>query len=123
MLVVVFSKMHDGKRVLECLKKGVRIGNQCMDPSVQVQLFVELLNHYIYFYEKDNDQVSAQIFIMYVLATVTLYVISFIYFYHEVKINSQTKKQQYMDKHGSINIILDSFSRSMTFKVLLFKRH
>ena len=49
--------MHDGKRVLECLKKGVRIGNQCMDPSVQVQLFVELLNHYIYFYEKDNDQV------------------------------------------------------------------
>jgi Vacuolar protein sorting-associated protein 35 len=50
--------MHDGKRVLECLKKGVRIANQCMDPSVQVQLFVELLNHYIYFYEKGNDQVS-----------------------------------------------------------------
>ncbi|KAJ9581751.1 hypothetical protein L9F63_003820 [Diploptera punctata] len=54
------KEMHDGKRVLECLKKGVRIGNQCMDPSVQVQLFVELLNHYIYFYEKDNDQVTVQ---------------------------------------------------------------
>ncbi|GFG38277.1 hypothetical protein Cfor_01909 [Coptotermes formosanus] len=55
------KEMHDGKRVLECLKKGVRIGNQCMDPSVQVQLFVELLNHYIYFYEKENDQVTIQI--------------------------------------------------------------
>lgn len=32
-----------------------------MDISVQVQLFVELLNHYIYFFEKGNDQVSVQI--------------------------------------------------------------
>ncbi|XP_069687418.1 vacuolar protein sorting-associated protein 35 [Periplaneta americana] len=54
------KEMNEGKRVLECLKKGVRIGNQCMDPSVQVQLFVELLNHYIYFYEKYNDQVTVQ---------------------------------------------------------------
>jgi vacuolar protein sorting-associated protein 35 len=58
LLVFCLYKMRDGKRVLECLKKGVRIGNQCMDPSVQVQLFVELLNHYIYFYEKDNELVS-----------------------------------------------------------------
>jgi vacuolar protein sorting-associated protein 35 len=58
-LIFCFSKMRDGKRVLECLKKGVRIGNQCMDPSVQVQLFVELLNHYIYFYEKDSEKVSS----------------------------------------------------------------
>ncbi len=49
--------MRDGKRVMECLKKGLRIANQCMDSSVQVQLFVEILNHYIYFYEKGNDQV------------------------------------------------------------------
>ena len=53
--------MHDGKRVAECLKKGVKIANQCMDSSVQVQLFVELLNHYIYFYEKGNDQVNISI--------------------------------------------------------------
>lgn len=50
--------MHDGKRVLECLKKGLRIANQCMDPSVQVQLFVELLNHYLYSFEKGNEHVS-----------------------------------------------------------------
>jgi vacuolar protein sorting-associated protein 35 len=71
MLIFIFSKMHDGKRVLECLKKGVRIGNQCMDPSVQVQLFVELLNHYIYFYEKDNNQVSALMCIVYAYILVT----------------------------------------------------
>lgn len=55
------QEMRNGKRVVECLKKGVRIANQCMDVSVQVQLFVELLNHYIYFFENGNDQVSVQI--------------------------------------------------------------
>ncbi|MPC90788.1 Vacuolar protein sorting-associated protein 35 [Portunus trituberculatus] len=51
-------QLRDEKRVLECLKKAVRIANQCMDPSTQIQLFVELLNHYIYFYEKGNSQVN-----------------------------------------------------------------
>ncbi|XP_064640905.1 vacuolar protein sorting-associated protein 35-like [Lineus longissimus] len=55
------EEVHDGKRVMECLKKGLRIANQCMDNSVQVQLFVEILNHYIYFYEKGNDQVTIQV--------------------------------------------------------------
>ncbi|KAK3888494.1 hypothetical protein Pcinc_007453 [Petrolisthes cinctipes] len=52
------EELRDEKRVLECLKKGVRIANQCMDPSTQIQLFVELLNHYVYFYEKGNSQVT-----------------------------------------------------------------
>jgi len=52
------EEMNDGKRVLECLKKSLRIANQCMDSSVQVQLFVEILDHYIYVYEKGNDQVT-----------------------------------------------------------------
>ncbi|XP_018569132.1 vacuolar protein sorting-associated protein 35 [Anoplophora glabripennis] len=55
------EETHDGKRVVECLKKGLRIAKQCMDISVQVQLFVELLNHYIYFFEKGNDQVDVEI--------------------------------------------------------------
>lgn len=50
--------MQDGNKVLDCLKKGIRIASQCMDTSVQVQLYVELLNHYIYFYEKGNVAVS-----------------------------------------------------------------
>ena len=53
--------MRDGKRVVDCLKKGLRIANQCMDISVQVQLFVEILNHYIFFYEKGNDQVGVTV--------------------------------------------------------------
>lgn len=52
------EEIRDGKRVLECLKKGVRIASQCMDMSVQVQLFIELLNHYIYYFEKKNEHIT-----------------------------------------------------------------
>lgn len=55
------EETRDGKRVVECLKKGVRIAKQSMDISVQVQLFVELLNHYIYFFEKLNEEVTVQV--------------------------------------------------------------
>ncbi|XP_033229903.1 vacuolar protein sorting-associated protein 35 isoform X1 [Belonocnema kinseyi] len=55
------KEMQDGNKVLDCLKKGIRIASQCMDISVQVQLYVELLNHYIYFYEKGNTAVTVQI--------------------------------------------------------------
>ncbi|XP_065347239.1 vacuolar protein sorting-associated protein 35 isoform X1 [Cloeon dipterum] len=52
--------LRDGKKVVECLNKGSRITNQCMELSVKVQLFVELLNYYVYFFEKGNEQVSVQ---------------------------------------------------------------
>lgn len=55
------KEMQDKNKVLDCLKKGIRIANQCMDISVQVQLYIELLNHYIYFYEKGNNAVTVQI--------------------------------------------------------------
>uniref|UniRef100_A0A2K5QSD5 Vacuolar protein sorting-associated protein 35 n=1 Tax=Cebus imitator TaxID=2715852 RepID=A0A2K5QSD5_CEBIM len=55
------EELHGGKRVMECLKKALKIANQCMDPSLQVQLFIEILNRYIYFYEKENDAVSVTI--------------------------------------------------------------
>ncbi|KAG8195012.1 hypothetical protein JTE90_008184 [Oedothorax gibbosus] len=51
------EEMHDGKRVLECLKKATNTAKQCMDSSVQAQLLVEILNHCIYFHEKNNEQV------------------------------------------------------------------
>lgn len=52
------EEIQDGKRVLECLKKGSRIASQCMDMSVQVQLFIELLNNYIYYFEKKNEHIT-----------------------------------------------------------------
>lgn len=53
-----FLQIQDGKRVMDCLKKCIRITQQCMEMSVQVQLFIELLNYYVYFYERGNTNVS-----------------------------------------------------------------
>ena len=50
----------DGKKVLDCLKKGLKIAKQCMDPLVQVQLFVEILNHYVLFYEAGCENISME---------------------------------------------------------------
>ncbi len=50
--------MKDGKRVMECLKKGGRIANQCIDKIVQAQLLVDLLNIYVLFKDKGNSEVS-----------------------------------------------------------------
>lgn len=52
--------MQDGDKVLDCLKKAIKIASHCMDTSVQVQLYIELLNHYLYFYEKGNTAVSIE---------------------------------------------------------------
>lgn len=49
--------MKDGKRIVECLKKALKIASQCMDPAAQVQLFVEILNHYVYFFDKGCEEV------------------------------------------------------------------
>ncbi|XP_002130247.2 vacuolar protein sorting-associated protein 35 [Ciona intestinalis] len=46
------KEMRESRRVVECLKKAIRTANQCMEPAVQLQLFVEILNKYIYFYER-----------------------------------------------------------------------
>ena len=56
--VLVPPQIRDGKRVMECLKKALKIANQCMDPSLQVQLFIEILNRYVCFYERENDAVG-----------------------------------------------------------------
>ncbi|TTK32044.1 Vacuolar protein sorting-associated protein 35 [Bagarius yarrelli] len=55
------DEIRDGKRVMECLKKALKIANQCMDPSLQVQLFIEILNRYVGFYERENDAVTVQV--------------------------------------------------------------
>lgn len=52
------EEMRDEKRTLECLKKGVRIASQCLDTGVQVQLYVELLNHYLFYFERGNSLIT-----------------------------------------------------------------
>lgn len=51
---------RDGKRVLECLQRALRVADACMDVAVSVELFVEILNRCIYFFDRGNEQVSVK---------------------------------------------------------------
>jgi len=55
------EEMRNGKRVAECLKKAVRTANQCMESAMQLQLFVEILNKYLYFMEHGCDGITADV--------------------------------------------------------------
>lgn len=55
------GECRDSKRVTECLKKALRIASQCMDSTIQVQLFVEVLNRYLYYFEKKADTVTVTV--------------------------------------------------------------
>ncbi|XP_075165335.1 vacuolar protein sorting 35 [Haematobia irritans] len=52
------NEMRDEKKTLDCLKKGARIAAQCLDIGVQVQLYVELLNHYLFYFERGNSLIT-----------------------------------------------------------------
>lgn len=45
-------------QVVNCLKKALRVASQCMDPVVQVQLYITVFSHYLYFYEAGCDEVG-----------------------------------------------------------------
>lgn len=47
------------QRVLECLQKSLKIADSCMDIITNELLFLELLNQYIYYYEKENPLVRS----------------------------------------------------------------
>ncbi|KAL9358156.1 hypothetical protein Peur_051409 [Populus x canadensis] len=58
--------IKDGERVLLCLKRALRIANAAQQmanavsgTSGPVTLFVEILNKYLYFFEKGNPQVAS----------------------------------------------------------------
>ncbi|PKA65460.1 Vacuolar protein sorting-associated protein 35B [Apostasia shenzhenica] len=58
--------IKDGERVLLCLKRALRIANAAQQmanvtrgSSGPVTLFVEILNKYIYFFEKGNPQITS----------------------------------------------------------------
>jgi len=49
---------HDGKRVLECLQRSLKLADVCMAANIHVSLFVEILNHYLYFFEIKNPMIT-----------------------------------------------------------------
>ncbi|GMM36214.1 retromer subunit [Saccharomycopsis crataegensis] len=48
------AEENDNKRILECLQKSLRIADSCIESSVTVELFVEILNECIYYYIHSN---------------------------------------------------------------------
>ncbi|KAL8514765.1 hypothetical protein ACS0TY_013737 [Phlomoides rotata] len=60
--------IKDGERVLLCLKRSLRIANAAQQmtnvtrgSSGPVTLFVEILNKYLYFFQKGNPQITASV--------------------------------------------------------------
>ncbi|KAK6131305.1 hypothetical protein DH2020_034955 [Rehmannia glutinosa] len=60
--------IKDGERVLLCLKRSLRIANAAQQmanvtrgSSGPVTLFVEILNKYLYFFEKGNPQITSSV--------------------------------------------------------------
>ncbi|WVF70542.1 hypothetical protein IAT40_005333 [Kwoniella sp. CBS 6097] len=52
------TPFRDGKRVLECLQKSLRIGSSCIDEITSVQLYVDALDRYIYYFEQGVEAVT-----------------------------------------------------------------
>jgi vacuolar protein sorting-associated protein 35 len=48
---------RNSKRVLECLQKALKIADSVMDHAISVGLFVEILEKYLWYYNKQNDEV------------------------------------------------------------------
>ena len=53
------KKYHDGRRVLECLQRSLKIADVCMTSSMHVHLFVEILNQYLYYFDNNNPSITS----------------------------------------------------------------
>lgn len=49
---------RDGKRVLECLQRALRVADSCMETAASIELFVEILDRYVYYFDQQNESVS-----------------------------------------------------------------
>eukprot|EP01088_Endostelium_zonatum_P019476 TRINITY_DN673_c0_g1_i1.p1 TRINITY_DN673_c0_g1~~TRINITY_DN673_c0_g1_i1.p1 ORF type:complete len:837 (+),score=226.35 TRINITY_DN673_c0_g1_i1:338-2512(+) len=54
------KEWKNGKKVLALLQKSLRIAEPTMDSSLNVSLYVEILNEYLYFFEHKNDAVQVK---------------------------------------------------------------
>ncbi|KDN59850.1 putative vacuolar protein sorting-associated protein 35 [Colletotrichum sublineola] len=51
---------RDGKRVLECLQRALRVADSCMETATSIELFVEILDRYVYYFEQQNAAVTTK---------------------------------------------------------------
>lgn len=59
-MLTLAQPYRDGKRVLECLQRALRVADACMDTAVSVELFVEIMNRYVYYFDQENDAVTTK---------------------------------------------------------------
>lgn len=51
---------RDDKRVLECLQRSLRVADACMDSTVSIELFVEILNRCLYYFIHGNNSITVK---------------------------------------------------------------
>eukprot|EP00284_Hemiselmis_tepida_P012106 CAMPEP_0174915116 /NCGR_PEP_ID=MMETSP1355-20121228/211_1 /TAXON_ID=464990 /ORGANISM="Hemiselmis tepida, Strain CCMP443" /LENGTH=784 /DNA_ID=CAMNT_0016159931 /DNA_START=89 /DNA_END=2443 /DNA_ORIENTATION=- len=51
---------QDGKKVLDCLQRSLKIADVCMQSGPHVSLFVEILNQYLHYFDAGNDKVTVK---------------------------------------------------------------
>ncbi|KAI1485616.1 vacuolar protein sorting-associated protein 35 [Biscogniauxia mediterranea] len=51
---------RDGKRVLECLQRALRVADSCMEQATSIELFVEILDRYVYYFDQSNESVTTK---------------------------------------------------------------
>ncbi|KAL1921380.1 uncharacterized protein VTP21DRAFT_11096 [Calcarisporiella thermophila] len=52
--------LRDDKRVLESLQKALKIADACLDSATSTELFVEILNRYIYYFQRGNEVITVK---------------------------------------------------------------
>lgn len=51
---------RNGKRVLECLQKALKIADSVMDQTVNIELFIEILERYIWYFQEKNEMITVK---------------------------------------------------------------
>jgi Vacuolar protein sorting-associated protein 35 len=50
--------MEDGKRVLECLQRALRVAGSSFEEIISLQLYCDALDRYIYYFDRKVEEVS-----------------------------------------------------------------
>lgn len=62
----------DGKRVFECLQWVLRVVDSCMEIVMSIELFVEILDCYVYYFDQKNELVCCFFFVVYFLVGIDI---------------------------------------------------
>lgn len=52
---------QDAERVYQCLLKARKVADQCVDNDANVELFVDIVNEYLYYFESDPEAVAKRV--------------------------------------------------------------